>query len=281
MKVSPEELRLLSQFIQSISGISLDSSKSYLIETRLSELAVSSGCSTFLDLYYRAKADGTRTLQRKIIDAISTNETFFFRDTAPFDLLQHKIFPDLIDRRTRTVPRGVPIPIRVWSAACSTGQEVYSVAIILKELLGDTSRYNLRLIGTDISDRAVAAASRGYYNRFEIERGLPENLLKRYFTQQDGAWKICDEVRASVSFRTANLLDESTNLGRFDVILCRNVAIYFSENDRVKLFQNIARMLEPDGSLIIGSTESIMGINSSFESKRYLRSVFYQLKGTS
>ncbi len=279
MKVQPEELRLLSQYIQSLSGIYLDSSKGYLIETRLSDLAVNTGCHSFGDLYHRAKSDPSRAIQRKIIDAISTGETFFFRDTSPFEQLQHKILPDLIDRRSQSGLRSAPISLRIWCAACSTGQEVYSLAIILKELLGNTSGYNIRLVGTDISDKAIATASRGIYNRFEIERGLPPGMLMRYFTQVDEGWKVRDELRAMASFRTSNLLDDFSHLGRFDVVLCRNVAIYFTEPDRVQLFQKISRLLEPDGYLIIGSTKSISGISTAFESKRYLRSVFYQLKG--
>jgi chemotaxis protein methyltransferase CheR len=279
MKVQPDELRLLSQYIQSVCGIYLDNSKGYLVETRLSDLALASGCKTFGELYNRAKGDATRTLQRKIIDAITTGETLFFRDTSPFELLQHKILPDLIDRRTRSAPNGSAFTIRIWSAACSTGQEVYSVAIVLKELLGNSPRINIRLVGTDISDQAVATASRGIYNRFEIERGLPAEKLARYFTPLEGGWKVRDELRATATFRTVNLLEDFSHMGRFDIILCRNVAIYFTEPDRVQLFQRMGRALEPDGSLIIGSTESITGISSAFESKRYLRSVFYQLKG--
>jgi chemotaxis protein methyltransferase CheR len=173
---------------------------------------------------------------------------------------------------------GHPPSIRIWSAACSTGQEVYTIAIVLKELLGDLSRYNIRLLGTDISDQAVATASRGIYNRFEIERGLPNDKLSRYFTETNGSWKIRDELRAMATFKRQNLFEDFNSLGRFHIIFCRNVAIYFTEQDRVRLFERIARSLDPGGSLVIGSTETISGISQQFESKRYLRSIYYQLK---
>ena len=187
--ILPEEFRVLSQFIRSISGIYLDDSKAYLIENRLSGLLAELHCANFSELYFKAKADPGRSLQRRIIDLITTGETSFFRDTAPFDLLRHKLLPDLIDRRTRAANGKAPISLRIWSAACSTGQEVYTIAIVLKELLGDPGKYTIRLLGTDLSDKAVAAASRGEYNKVEIERGLPADKLSRYFTPTAIGWK--------------------------------------------------------------------------------------------
>jgi chemotaxis protein methyltransferase CheR len=223
----------------------------------------------------RAKSEPGRALERRIVDAITTNETLFFRDTAPFDLLRHKIAPELMDRRARTGAARV----RIWSAACSTGQEIYSIAILLKELLGDPDRYGVRLMGTDISDEAVARASRGLYNATEIARGLPEPLRDKYFMPARGGWQIRDEIRAMVSFKHQNLMGDLTPLGKFDVIFCRNVAIYFSETDKVSLFRRIERALEPNGYLVIGAMESLNGLCPQFESKRHLRSVYYQLKG--
>ena len=273
--IAPEELKVFSQFIQSICGIVLDPGKAYLLETRLGGWMKELGCTTFTELYYQIRADGSKKMQRKLIDLISTGETYFFRDGAPFELLRHKILPDLMDRRARlNLGR---TPIRIWSAACSTGQEVYTIAIILRELLGDTSRQDIRILGTDISDRAVAAASRGAYNKVEMGRGLPPGM-ERYFTAEpDGTMKIKDDIRALASFRTLNLLEPFVALGRFDIIFCRNVAIYFSDPDRKSLFDRIGYALEPEGALVIGATESITGFCPQFVSKRYLRSVYYQV----
>ena len=277
--ITREELRTFAQLIYGLCGIVLDDSKGYLLESRLVGMLRDTGTKSFSELYYAIRADATKKLQRQLIDQITTNETLFFRDQAPFELLQHKILPDLIDRRTKAAGAG-PIPIRIWSAACSNGQEVYSIAMVLKELLGSSHRFNIRLTGTDISDQAVSTASRGKYSRIEIERGLPQDRLNRYFqSEPDGCWKVKDELRAMASFRSLNLMEDFSALGRFDIIFCRNVAIYFNDKDRQHLFNRMERALEPDGYLLIGATESLSGFCPQFQSHRYLRSVYYQSGG--
>lgn len=276
LALSLDELNAWSRYIQEITGIHLDASKGYLIQTRLGSLLRESGAASFAEFLQRARGDVTHGLRRKIIDAISTNETSFFRDTTPFDLLRHKIIPELIDRRGGT--GASRIPIRIWSAACSTGQEIYSTAMVLKELLIDFNRYDIRILGTDISDAAVAAASYGVYSRLEIERGMPKETLSRHFTVSDDKWKIRDELRALATFKTMNLLQPFAFPVKHDIIFCRNVAIYFTEQDRIRLFTALGQSLAKDGYLIIGSTESITGLCPQFEPKRYLRTIFYQLR---
>ncbi len=278
VKIKPDEIKILSQYIYNISSISIDQSKAYLFETRFGKLLEEEGCKSFSEFYHKAKKDVGKVLEKKIIDAITTNETLFFRDTGPFELLKHKIMPDLIDARSTKSSGRLPTSIRIWSSACSTGQEVYSIAIVLKELLGNLKGYNIKLLGTDLSDAAVSQASAGTYNKFEIERGLQRDKLQRYFTPRGGNWKIKDEIRAMATFKKMNLMLPFTGLGKFDIIFCRNVAIYFTLMDRKKLFNKLADLLEPDGYLLIGSTESLTGICSSFLPKRHLKSAFYQLK---
>ncbi len=275
LKIQPGELKVIAQYIHSVSGIYLDQSKSYLFETRLSSIAEKLGCTSYQELYNKARSDGSKTIERQIVDAISTNETLFFRDKAPFELLQHKILPEIIDARTPSAPN-LKTPVKIWSAAASTGQELYSIAIIIKELVKDPSRYHFTLLGTDISDAALAQASYGKYNRFEIERGLDQRALQRYFTLFGDSWKIKDEIRSMVSFRKQNLMQPFTALGKFDVIFCRNVAIYFTLEDRKALFNRIADCLADDGFLVIGSTESLTGVCPRFVPKRHLRTIFYQ-----
>jgi len=273
--ITAEEVALWSRYVQDTCGIVLDQSKAYLLETRLGGLVREAGAAGFSDLFYKLRSDASQTLRGKVVDAITTNETSFFRDTAPFELLRHKIVPELIDHRSKGVR---PLPIRIWSAACSTGQEVYTVGIILKELLGGFNGYDVRILGTDISNRAIAAASRGRFSELEVGRGLPARATKKYFNREAGEWKICDEIRALASFRRMNLLETFTFPVPFDIILCRNVAIYFAEADRARLFHNFARCLARDGCLMIGSTESLTGLCPEFVPQRYLRSVFYQLQ---
>lgn len=275
ISISGSELMLWAQYIKETCGISLDQSKAYLLQTRLDRLLTETHSHGFSELLYKLRADTTDELRSKIVDAITTNETSFFRDSSPFDLLRYKLIPELIDRRQK---RGVgPIAIRIWSAACSTGQEVYSIAIVLKEMLGDLSGYDVRIVGSDISSRVVAKASKGIYSQLEIERGLPAAYVAKYFRTQAEGYQIRDEVRAMACFRRMNLLERYTFPAPFDIVLCRNVAIYFSEADKRKLFANVRRCMAHDGALIIGSTESLNGLCPEYEPRRYLRAVYYKL----
>ncbi len=275
-KITPEEIKLLAKYIHNISGIFYDEKKAYLFETRLGPLLEKHTLSSYSELYHNARKN--KIIEKDIIDGISTNETLFFRDASPFELLKHKIMPELIDARSTKSSSMMPMPLKIWSAACSTGQEVYSIAIVLKELLSDLKKYRIKLLGTDISDLAVAQASYGKYNKFEIERGLESKKLQKYFSPNGNSWKIKDEIRVMATFKKLNLMLPFAGLGKFDIVFCRNVAIYFSPQDRKKLFNKIADILEPDGCLIIGSTESLTGVCSRVVPKRHMRSVFYQLK---
>lgn len=277
-ELDQNEFRFWARYIYEISGISLESSKSYLIESRLTPLLKEYGCMSFRDLYKKSRQDATGDIEKKIVDQITTNETFFFRDNHPFEMLKYKIIPDIIDRKIQQTSSGYPSSIRIWSAGCSTGQEVYSIAISLKEILNDFINCNISVLGTDISGAAISKASSGTYNQFEMERGLLPDALKKYFFQERDNWKIQDEIRGKVTFKKANLFKPFSELGKFDVIFCRNVAVYFNVDDRKKLFHNIEKALAKEGVLIIGSTESLNGVAPQFEPRRYLKSVYYQLK---
>lgn len=275
IKVTPEEFKLFSEYILSISGIALEAGKEYLIETRLNPIITRLDCRSYLDLLKMAKADFKKQIENEIIDAISTNETYFFRDKSPFELLQFKILPDLIDRRSKGSIRPT---IRLWSAANSTGQEIYSIAMTLLEMGISNSNYNIKLLGTDISDAAIAKASYGLYNKFEVARGLDTRRLNRFFEPHGDNWKIKDELRAMVQFKKMNLMKPFVGLGKFDIILCRNVMIYFNTADRQRIYYEISKTLEPDGYLLIGSTESLVNDTDLYVSKKYLNSVMYQFK---
>lgn len=276
--INVQESKLFFDYINQISGIHLDQSKLYLLETRLSDLLKEYRCSSYFEFFQKAKLDKTKTLEQKIIDSISTNETSFFRDTSPFEALRLKILPDLIKARTQSACNVMQPSIRIWSAACSTGQEIYSIAMILKEYFSNFNKINFYLIGTDISNAAIAKASYGEYNKFEVERGLAKNLLHKYFTAKGINWKIKDELRAMVTFKKLNLLQSLDVLGKFDIIFCRNIAIYFTLEDRKNLFYRMKNLLQKDGYLIIGSTESLTNIYNGFEPKRLGTSVVYQIK---
>ncbi len=279
VKIKPEEIPIMSRYIYDLSGIVLDHKKAYLMESRFSSLLNNLGLNSYVDLYNYSRKDSTRQVETRIIDAITTNETLFFRDSSPFEMLQHKILPDLIDRRSSKSSSFFTPRLRIWSAACSTGQEVYSMAMVLHELLAEIGKYDISILGTDLSDAALAQASYGSYNKFEIDRGMARNRLEKYFDQVGESWHVKDFVRGLASFRKLNLMEPFDHLGKFDIVFCRNVAIYFSMDDRKRLFDRIADVMQPDGVLVIGSTESLTGISARFEPQRHLRSIYYQLKG--
>ncbi|MBI5556074.1 MAG: protein-glutamate O-methyltransferase CheR [Deltaproteobacteria bacterium] len=276
MKITPEELQRLAKFVHDKSGIVLDSSKSYLVESRLLPLIRQKSFTSFGDLHNQALRNPD--LANEIIDAISTNETSFFRDQKPFELLKFKIFPDVIDALSSKQGAN-PKSISIWSAACSTGQEAYTIAVTLHELLGGSvSQYRIKITGTDICDTAIVQSSRGCYSQFEIGRGFPRNLLNKYFVPDGLNWRVKDELRALTFFRKINLMEPFGAIGKFDIIFCRNVAIYFSMPNRKSLFERLAAQLNPHGALIIGSTESLFGVTDCFVRREYHNSVFYALK---
>jgi chemotaxis protein methyltransferase CheR len=277
-EIDQTEFRLWARYVYDISGTSLEPTKSYLIESRLGPLLKEYACRTFRDLYQKSRMDSTGTIEKRIIDQITTNETFFFRDNAPYELLIHKLLPDIVDRKTQKAFSDSRVALRIWSAGCSTGQEVYSIAIALKEILLDLNKYHVTVLGTDISSMAITRASQGTYSQLEMDRGLTAEQMKQYFIREGEVWRIKDEIRAMATFKKMNLMQPFMGLGKFDIVFCRNVAIYFTMDDRKKLFRHIEEVLATDGGLIIGSTESLTDIAPQFEPKRHLRSVFYQLK---
>lgn len=276
-RITAEEFTAISRFIYEKSGIHLDGSKTYLVETRLQRLLRETGSDSFDALYRKARFDADGVLEDRLIDAICTRETLFFRDSSPFELLRRKILPDLIARKTASASPS-PARLNIWSAGCSTGQEVYSIAMVLKECLPNPSRFQIRLLGTDISDTALAGARSGEYSQVTVERGLPADKLNRYFTRTGVNWRIKGDIRGMCAFRKHNLMDPFHGLGRFDIVFCRNVAIYFKPEDKEKLFDKLANALEPGGSLIIGSSESLSGMTSRFRTVSESNMIYYQVK---
>lgn len=277
--ITPEESSAWRALIKDLTGIHLDSSKDYLFESRFPEILVQSGSASFSELYFKVKRDTSRSLERKVIDLITTGETSFFRDSSPFELFRYKILPELIDRKTKSSPPGQPLALKIWSAACSSGQELYTLGMILKEDLRNGGNYRIKMLGTDISDAALSKASYGVFNDLEIQRGLPPDLKGKYFDPVPQGWKVKDEIRSMATFQHLNLMQDFGFLGRWDVIFCRNVAIYFEEPEKKSLFDRLGASLEPDGALLIGATETLTGLCPQYEAKRYHRSVYYNLKG--
>jgi chemotaxis protein methyltransferase CheR len=259
--------------VNDLCGVYLDESKGYLIEARLSELVKCAGCESYAEFARRARQDTDHTLRNKIVDAITTNETLFFRDSSPFDALQHKVIPETIDGKVGTLYQK---KLRIWSAACSTGQESYSMAMLLSEMLPDIQDWDVNILGTDISDEVVARASRGWYASHEIERGLSPVRLQRFFQSENGGYRVKDSLRALCSFERRNLLDPNSARGKFDVIFCRNVAIYFTAEARRDLFLRLTTALTPEGWMFVGSQESLRDVGPQFVPQQHCRAICYR-----
>lgn len=273
MQLVAEDIDSICDYILELCGVYLDESKSYLIESRLADIAARAGCANYTELIETARKASGAGLRKSIIDAITTHETLFFRDNAPFEALQHRVIPDLIDLKEGTASA---TRIRIWSAACSTGQEPYSIAITLCELIPDIDRWDVTIVASDISDDAVAKASRGSYKQHEIDRGLPSNLLQRYFVREGNSWRVNDRLRAMISFRQLNLQNPLPPMGQFDIVFCRNVAIYFTPTARAEMFQRIQRVMPDHGYLFVGSSETLTDLGASYVPQHHCRTVFYQ-----
>lgn len=273
MKITPQELMELAALVHKQCGIVIDNTKGYLAESRLQPLLEEYAFPSFHELIVQAK--NSPQLVNTIVDVMTTNETSFFRDRRPFELLNEKLLPDWLARHGAGQER-----LQIWSSACSTGQEVYSIAMLLMEFFKDKAfAQRLKIKATDISDSAIAKASLGRYTEHEVSRGLDNLQIERYFQKEAGAsWKIRDELRGLAYFEKTNLLQPQLDRSCFDIIFCRNVSIYFTKPDRQRLFAEIAKLLKRDGVLIIGATESLFGISDRFSRHEHNNAVFYTLK---
>lgn len=270
-EIEAKDFILLADYIKEVSGIELDQSKRYLVESRLSPLVEKLGCTGYSDLYAKIKSDATGALRTSVIEAITTHETSFFRDRTPFELLRLSLIPRLLANDAKR-------PIRIWSAACSTGQEAYSMAMALTDSLGSPGKFDIRILGTDISEDSVRIAQAGEYQAFEVARGLTPEKVDRYMNKKNDAFQVKPELREMVQFKRGNVL-QPLGLGPFDIILCRNIAIYFSEKDRKRLFEGMAGSLKKDGVLFIGATETLIGTTSRFGRREEMGATYYTVIG--
>lgn len=272
MSMSTQELELVCDTVMKLCGIFLDEEKSYLIESRFRPILEQYGLSDYGQLV-QALRNGGVDLKQEMIDAITTNETLFFRDRYPFELFEYKILPELLDRH---VASGDPRPIRVWSAACSTGQEPYSLAMILHQALGDDAHRHVELVATDICQSAIERAEAGWYRDHEINRGLPGHLRKQYFRRNGNIWQISPDLQRLVRFRRQNLLEPLKHLQPFDVVFCRNVTIYFNQEKRNGLFRRLSELVVPGGHLVLGSSESYPELDRYFSREQHCHTVTYR-----
>jgi chemotaxis protein methyltransferase CheR len=278
MPTSSRTLDLLRDYISEHCGISLGTEKNYLIESRLAKLLVETGSPDFESFYHKAKSEKTGSLRDKIVDAVTTNETLWFRD----ENVWNAIGDVMLSRLCGELKEGRRHRARIWSAACSTGQEPYSMAILIDELLKTPSFKTVRpaafeILGTDVSDTALLIASAGRYNQIAMSRGLSDARKARYFAGSQPVWELRKDLRNRVAFLKNNLLKSFAGLGQFDLVLLRNVAIYFSETLKKDLFGRISKAIAPGGYLVLGASEAVSDYSSEFKMVEHKKAIYYQI----
>jgi chemotaxis protein methyltransferase CheR len=256
--VTPLDYEYLRKILKERSGLDLAADKQYLVESRLVPLARKAGLPGIGDLVQKMKG-GAEALTADVVEAMTTNETFFFRDKVPFDHLRETMIPALL--QARAARRSM----RIWCAAGSTGQEPYSIAMCLKEFGPALAGWRTEIIATDLSNEVLEKSRAGLYSQFEVQRGLPIQLLVKYFKQVGELWQINADIRAMVQHRQLNLLQDFSHLGTFDVIFCRNVLIYFDQDTKVGVFTRLAKQMEGDGFLALGAAETVVGLTDVFK----------------
>jgi len=249
------DFKELGKLLHEASGLMMDDSKAYLVESRLAPLLRRTGIANISELLKSVQSGSSPNLKQNLIDSMMTNETFFFRDRTPFDNFRDVILPQLIESR------GHQKHIRIWCAAASTGQEPYSLAMIIDEEMKKLAGWNIEILATDLSSSALARARQGRYTQFEVQRGLPISYLLRYFLNEGETWRINEYMRTKIQFEEFNLLANFNSFGQFDVIFCRNVLIYFDLDMKKDVLRRLAGALAKDGFLITGSAETVIGLS--------------------
>jgi chemotaxis protein methyltransferase CheR len=257
--VTPMDYEFLRKLLKERSGLDLSPDKQYLVESRLVPLARKAGLAGITELVQKMKAGSADALTADVVEAMTTNETFFFRDKIPFDHLKDTMLPALLQARSSRRS------LRIWCAASSTGQEPYSIAMCLKALGPAVAGWKTDIVATDLSQGVLEKSKAGIFSQFEVQRGLPIQMLVKHFTQIGDMWQLNPDIRAMVQHRQLNLLQDFGHLGTFDVIFCRNVLIYFDQDTKAGIFERLSRVVEPDGFMVLGAAESVVGISDAFK----------------
>jgi chemotaxis protein methyltransferase CheR len=266
--MTPLDYDFLRKALKERSGLVLSADKQYLVESRLLPIARKAGFGNLGELMAALKRVDPDALMTRVVEAMTTNETFFFRDNTPFENFRSPVLPALL------VSRRASRTIRIWCAAAPTGQEPYSLAMALKELEGSVAGWRIEIIATDLASAVLEKAQAGIYSQFEVQRGLPIQLLIKYFAKVGDMWQIAPEIRAVVKFRQLNLLADFSALGTFDLIFCRNVLIYFDQETKTSLLNRLGRVTAGDGYLVLGAAETVVGLTDSFRTVPELRGLY-------
>lgn len=266
--ITSNDFSYLQNLLKVRSGLLLAEDKQYLIESRLLPVARQNGCGSIADLVARLRQPAAQRLITDVVEAMTTNESFFFRDRHPFDAFLNTVLPSVLKQTPATQT------IRIWCAAASSGQEPYSLAMQIAENPALVGGRRFEIIGTDISNPILDRAREGIYTHFEVQRGLPIQYLTKYFSKVGDRWQISPKIRSMVTYKTLNLLDGFAELGVFDVIFCRNVLIYFDVETKRDVLNRMARIMRPDGVLFLGGAETVLGLTTAFQSVEAQRCLF-------
>jgi chemotaxis protein methyltransferase CheR len=256
--VTASDYDFIRKLLKQRSGLALSAEKHYLVESRLMPIAQRRGFANLSELTRQLRTGLDEALIVDVVEAMTTNETFFFRDRIPFDHFRSFIMPQLLAARANTRR------IRIWCAAASTGQEPYSLAMALKEMGHALDGFRIEILATDLSNEVLAKAKAGIYSQFEVQRGLPIQMLLKYFSQSGEIWQISPEIRSMVQFRPFNLLTDFSRLGLFDLVMCRNVLIYFDQPTKSDVLDRLSLSVASDGYLVLGSAETTIGLTQAF-----------------
>ncbi len=272
-QIASNEYDEFRRFLEDACGIVLGDNKHYLVTSRLTRLMREFNINTFSELMVQLKQKHHSKLRERIVDAMTTNETMWFRDRYPFEILTNTILPELSSQRARG--------LRIWSAACSSGQEPYSISMTIQEYLATRPGAlpnNIQIVATDISPSMLREASTAQYDKMSITRGMSDERVKRFFSQQSDRWEVRPEIRNRVTFRELNLMQSYAPLGKFDIVFCRNVLIYFSSDLKKDILTRMAQSMNPRGYLFLGGSESPTSYVDMFEMVRTAAGVVYRLK---
>jgi chemotaxis protein methyltransferase CheR len=257
--MTPDDFDYLRRLLKERSGLTLSAEKDYLLESRLTPVARRLGLAGLGEIVGQLRQPGSAALAIAVTEAMTTNETFFFRDRIPFDHLRDTILPALIAARAREKR------IRIWCSAAAAGQEPYSIAMLLQAMAPQLAGFRVDILATDLSSEVIERAKAGVYSQFEVQRGLPIQLLVKHFSKNGDGWEIAPELRAMVQFRTLNLLHDFSPLGQFDVVFCRNVLIYFDQPTKSAVLHRVARQMPDESYLILGAAETVVGLTDAFK----------------
>jgi chemotaxis protein methyltransferase CheR len=257
--VTPSDYDFIRKVLKERSGYLLAADKQYLIDSRLTPLARQAGCASLDELVQKMKAPDAGKLLEQVTETMTINESFFFRDKIPFDRFKDTMLPSMMEARAATRR------LRIWCSAASTGQEPYSLAMILKSMKEKIAGWNIEIVATDISRDVLDRARAGIYSQFEVQRGLPIQMLMQFFQQVGEQWRVTEEIRKMVQFRQINLIEKFSMLGTFDLVFCRNVLIYFDHKTKSEVLERVAQQLTPEGYLVLGAAETVVGLSESFK----------------